>query len=90
MLRGCGSAVPDPSISLVPPKKIKDPNAPKRPLSAFLEYVRLIVSLSVSLSLSLSLSLCLSQLCLPVCRRRSVALTSSRRTRASPSVRSAS
>jgi len=30
--------VPDPSISLVPAKKVKDPNAPKRPLSAFLEY----------------------------------------------------
>ncbi len=38
MLRGC--AVPDPSISLIPSKKVKDPNAPKRPLSAFLEYVR--------------------------------------------------
>ena len=60
MLRGCGSAVPDPSISLVPPKKIKDPNAPKRPLSAFLEYVRHSLCVSVSLSLPLSaLSACL-------------------------------
>ena len=31
-----GRAVPDPSISLAPPKKVKDPNAPKPPWNGYM------------------------------------------------------